>query len=207
MLEHEPHRPNYDELKKAHEAALQSQPANQAEHKPSRQNYSELKAEQPAPARERDEVKPEQQPARANIIDSTEAKMDAYRKELQVEFEAGRIDKHEQIRREKLYDQQLASTIRSTPEGRAVSLPEPEPPRTNQQRNVEGQEGQGRAPFVKTPMDWERMLTDPKHRKHMEEQAKAERALRLQQQRGKRAAAPRLWRPRAIGVFEASCAL
>src|SRR5580698_54241 len=98
MLEHEPHRPNYDELKKAHEAAIQPQASNQPNHEPRHPNYNDLKVPPPEPKRERDEAKPPQHEP-VNVIDDTEAKMATHREELQIEFEAGRIDKHEQIRR------------------------------------------------------------------------------------------------------------
>ena len=173
MLENEPNR--YDELKKAQEAAQQQPPAPTQAHP---REYEELKTSPPEAARE-PEKSSSSQPEPANIIDDTEAKMTAYSKEQQIEFEAGRITRHEQIRREKLYDQQLTSAIQSTLEGKAVALPDPQPAVTTRQQQDEGKDGQGQ--IAAKAMDWERMQTDPVYRKQMEAQAREERAQRQQE--------------------------
>jgi hypothetical protein len=64
-----------------------------------------------------------------------------------------------------------------------IGLEVPTPYRQeSQQRPREAEERQPeQKPFMKRVMDWERMLTDPAYRKEMEQQAKEERAFRLQQ--------------------------
>jgi hypothetical protein len=131
----------------------------------------------------RDDAKQQQQDAPGPQGKDTESKRIAYSKELEEEVKAGRIDEREKVYREQRFDNQLAMEVRLPGQTVEVPTPRQEAP---QQRPLEidprQQERERQEQFVKTPMDWERMLTDRSYRKQMEEQMKDERDFRLQQQ-------------------------
>ncbi len=117
-----------------------------------------------------------------NLADAVNAKMDAYKEKLQVDHDKGQISREEMVRREKLYDQDLARAIQQTPLGQQVKLPDPTPAHTSEEARRANRPG---SPSQESQViDWGRSAVDPQYRKQVEQELRAARAAGMQIEKG-----------------------